>query len=501
MKAYILAAGTGTRLYPITQNRPKCLVRVSGKPILQYQIEAYLAAGLEPRNIHVVAGFEADQIIQHVKQKYPGVTVVNNEEYGTTNNMFSLHMALSADAGHFDSPVLISNGDCIYEADVIKGLVSYQRQDLIAAERGIHNHESMKITVESGRVTRISKETVPEESWGVSIDLYYLSPESVQQLYDIMTDYIETRKERKLWTEVALQDLLGSAEIAPFDIGVNRWVEIDNLDDLVMADKLFSDFSPGSKKCFVVDLDGTVYLGSTPFPDAVEFINSNSSEKYFYFLTNNTSKAPTDYVEKLGGMGIEVKATQILSPFIPLVDHLRINNITRLFAVGNTAFKTYLKSQLPGIEYSDAEKTCQAVVVAYDTELTYEKLSTASLLLQSTGIKLIATHCDKVCPTEKGPIPDIGSFLALIETATGRAPDIVFGKPNPSMLDEVKSKFAPAEIAMVGDRLYTDKVLAENAGVDFVLVLSGETKRADVEDVELFPRLILSSLGELNGLE
>ena len=251
-----------------------------------------------------------------------------------------------------------------------------------------------------------------------------------------------------------------------------------------------------SKKCFVFDLDGTVYLGNRPIQGTIDFILRNQGKKDIFFLTNNTSKNLADYTKKLAGFGIEVGLERILSPLLPLVDHLQAQGILGVYPVGNASFQSFLRERLPGVVFTSGTD-CQAVVLAYDTELTYEKLATSCLLLQRPEVHFLSTHPDLVCPSVKGPLPDVGSFLKLYEAATGRLPEMVFGKPNTIVLSPVLKRFRRDEIVMVGDRLSTDKVLAENAGIDFILVLSGEAKRGDLPALVRQPTLVVDDLGSL----
>ena len=250
------------------------------------------------------------------------------------------------------------------------------------------------------------------------------------------------------------------------------------------------------KPCFVFDLDGTVYIGDVPIQGTIDFIKRNMGKKEIFFLTNNTSKNLADYTKKLASVGLEVGVERILSPLLPLVDYLKDHVIRYVYPVGNTSFQAYLREQIPAIEFcSDAR--CQAVLLAYDTELTYEKLATSCLLLQKQDVRYLATHPDLVCPSAQGPLPDTGSFVKLYEAATGRLPEVVFGKPNTTVLSPLLKRFRKEEMVMVGDRLSTDKLLAENAGIDFILVLSGEAKRSDLPGLLRQPTLVLDDLGGL----
>lgn len=249
------------------------------------------------------------------------------------------------------------------------------------------------------------------------------------------------------------------------------------------------------KKCFVLDMDGTVYLGDIPIAGTVSFIFRHWKAIDFYFLSNNTSKSPETYVKKLQKMGIPVTVAQILSPVSPLVDFLRSQCISTAYVVGNTDFKVNLAQRMP--ELCQSEDGAQAVILAYDTELNYDKLAKSALLLQNRKVLFLATHPDLVCPSPEGPLPDVGSFLAMYEVATSRRPEYIFGKPDAAVLAPLLTRYAKEEIVMVGDRLSTDKSLAENAGIDFILVLSGEARREDLQGHSFLPRAVLQHLGEL----
>jgi HAD superfamily hydrolase (TIGR01450 family) len=149
----------------------------------------------------------------------------------------------------------------------------------------------------------------------------------------------------------------------------------------------------------------------------------------------------------------------------------------------------------------DAE-TPEIVVLGYDTEITYEKIATASIHLHK-GVPMVVSHPDVVCPTPDGGLPDTGAYMAMFEAATGVKPLHVCGKPQPGMiLHKIEAMgLDPARCAMVGDRLYTDMAMATRAGVKGILVLSGEATMEDVdslpEDAEQQPSLIVQSVNDL----
>jgi HAD superfamily hydrolase (TIGR01450 family) len=249
------------------------------------------------------------------------------------------------------------------------------------------------------------------------------------------------------------------------------------------------------KTCFILDMDGTVYLGNIPIPGAVDFIRRHWNSLDFYFLSNNTSKGPESYVKKLSGMGIAATPDRILSPTAPLVEHLRARGLRRAYLVGNSDYAKALSAAMP--ELVLGADGAQAVILAYDTELTYRKLTDSAHLLQRPEVAYFATHPDLVCPDPAGPLPDVGSFIALYEKATGRLPERIFGKPDPRVLAPLFARYHKEHMVMVGDRLSTDKKLAENVGIDFVLVLSGEAGREDIAGETPPPWRVVEDLGGL----
>ncbi|MDR2125180.1 MAG: HAD-IIA family hydrolase [Desulfovibrio sp.] len=249
------------------------------------------------------------------------------------------------------------------------------------------------------------------------------------------------------------------------------------------------------KRCFVLDLDGTVYLGNRPVKGAVEFIRRRWDDCDFYFLSNNTSRGPAAYIKKLRSMGIPAEAGQLLSPTLPLAAYLRKSGIERAYLVGNRDYGAALAEAVPELRLGPED--AQAVILSYDTELTYEKLRISAHLLQKPETVYLATHPDPVCPDPAGPLPDVGSFIALYEKAVGRLPDRIFGKPDPAVLGPLPSLYPREAMVIAGDRLSTDKKLADNAGIDFILVLSGEAKEEDLLGEERLPWRMVRDLGEL----
>lgn len=492
MNVIILAAGIGSRLRPLTHVKPKGMIKVNGIPIIEHQIKGYLNAGIPMSNITIAVGYKSNFIDDYINSKYPQVNIITNKNYDTTNNMFSLKLCLdSLD----EDTTIVSNGDCVYDYDIIKEFVLSSIKNSIASDKGSYTDENMKIIVENNKIIHISKDIKEEDAYGNSIDLYKIDKDSIGQLKTLIADMI--KEDANLWSELALDKLFSLKEFKPFDIKGKNWMEIDNYDDLYEAEKKFSTFSLKNKKALIFDLDGTVYLGKEPIQGTVDFIINNSNKYEMYFMTNNTSKNLNDYVERLQNLKINVSIDKIISPLLPLVSYLKENKILNVFLVGNKNLEEYLINNIPNIQFTKEENACQSVVVGYDTELTYDKLKISSLLLKNENIKYIATHEDVVCPTEKGNIPDIGAILKLLEVTTNRKPTTIFGKPNSILLDNLVAKYSSDEMVVIGDRIYTDKVLANNANIDFILVLSGESKREDIENLEKFPELTIKDCSEL----
>ena len=259
-------------------------------------------------------------------------------------------------------------------------------------------------------------------------------------------------------------------------------------------------FALTAKKAFVCDLDGTLFLGNRPIAPSIRFITENAGNYVFYYLTNNTSKTPDACLKKLRAAGVTVQEDDILSPLVTLEAYIREKGYTSVYVVANETVQRYLCARMPHVRVEYAPGKNQLVALTFDTEVTYEKLRRAAVLLNANPVlDYVATHGDKCCPSEEGPIPDIGGLIALMRTTNGREPFQVFGKPSPSLLAPVLKRFTRAEVAMVGDRLYTDKAMADNAGVDFVCVLSGETTR---EDLKAYagtpPSVVVETLGDLH---
>lgn len=233
-------------------------------------------------------------------------------------------------------------------------------------------------------------------------------------------------------------------------------------------------------KHVALDMDGTIYMGSHLFPFTQDFLKMLRDNGIGYsFLTNNPTRSISDYLAKLEKMGIEATTDNMYTTAVATIDHLKANmpDVKRIFVIGTPSMKAEFERAGFELTSEDPGDMPQALIVAFDTTLEYGRLCHASWLA-SQGLPYIATNPDRVCPTNLDTVlVDCGSLCACIEHATGRTPDLVIGKPNPGMLDGIlyRHGLKPDEIAMCGDRIYTDVAMARNAGALGVLVLSGET--------------------------
>jgi HAD superfamily hydrolase (TIGR01450 family) len=226
------------------------------------------------------------------------------------------------------------------------------------------------------------------------------------------------------------------------------------------------------KKVLFFDLDGTIYLGNKLFEGAIELISILKEAKIpFFFLSNNSSKSTSDYIKKLNALNLNITSSNLILSQHPTIDYLKSENYQKIFLLGTESLK--LEFQQEGFVLTDDNP--EIVVLAFDQDLTYERLVKTSYMLQE-GLPYIATHLDDRCPTEKGYIPDAGGFAALLFKTTERTPR-VFGKPNKEMLlfKLRELEIFPNDAIMFGDRLYTDIKMGIDAGVTTCCVLSGET--------------------------
>ena len=258
-------------------------------------------------------------------------------------------------------------------------------------------------------------------------------------------------------------------------------------------------------KHVALDMDGTIYMGTHLFPFTIPFLEKLTSMGITYsFLTNNPSKSIDDYLLKLKKMGINATEEEIYNTTIATIDYIKAHypSAKRLFLLGTPSMISQFEKAGFISTADDAEDVPDIIVAAFDMTLNYSRLCRAAWWI-SQNIPYIATNPDKVCPTnEKTILVDCGSICKCLESATGRTPDITLGKPDPNMLVGIQQQknLKPEQIAMVGDRMYTDIAMAHNANAFGCLVLSGETTLEVAKAAPRQPDLIAENIKELGDL-
>lgn len=253
-----------------------------------------------------------------------------------------------------------------------------------------------------------------------------------------------------------------------------------------------------SKKLFLFDMDGTLYLGDRLFPFTKELLKTIKTlgGKYL-FMTNNSSKSIADYIKKLEKLGIEACYEDFITSSQATAYYLKNNHKdATLYVCGTQSLKDELSSK--GFKITENKDDVECIVMGFDTELTFKKLEDVSFMLTTKDLPYIATNPDYVCPTEWGSVPDCGSVCDMIFNATAKRP-VVIGKPTPLMPQLAMQNwgYKKEETVVIGDRIYTDVLSGINAGVTAVLVMSGETDGKILEESKQKPDIVLADCGEL----
>lgn len=252
------------------------------------------------------------------------------------------------------------------------------------------------------------------------------------------------------------------------------------------------------KRFFLLDMDGTIYLDNDLFDGTLDFLSAiRSSGGKYLFVTNNSSKSTDAYVKKLQRIGIPATADDFLTSTDATCLYLEKYRGKKFYVSGTESFASQLR-QSGVITTTDVEDDIFGIVMGNDTELTFKKLDDVCRLLTERDLVYIATNPDWVCPTAYGYVPDCGAVAEMIKRATGKSP-VFIGKPKPDMLTLAMEKFgySKEKTLMVGDRVYTDVASGYNAGVDTVLVLSGEGTVHDAESTDTKPTYIMENIREL----
>ena len=253
-----------------------------------------------------------------------------------------------------------------------------------------------------------------------------------------------------------------------------------------------------SKKLFLFDMDGTLYLGDRLFDFTISLLAEirRTGGKYL-FMTNNSSKSVADYIKKLEKLGISSTREDFITSSQATAYYLHKHHEgQRLYVCGTESLKEELRWE--GFTVTEKVEDTDCIVMGFDTELTFQKLHDVSYLLLTRELPYIATNPDLVCPTEFGSVPDCGSVCQMIFNATGKRP-VVIGKPSPLMPQLAMDRlgYSKEETCVIGDRIYTDVKSGLNAGITGILVMSGETTPEILAQSEDKPHLVLESAKEI----
>ncbi|AJH01651.1 HAD family hydrolase [Clostridium beijerinckii] len=266
---------------------------------------------------------------------------------------------------------------------------------------------------------------------------------------------------------------------------LNKYLDIED-EEIALLKKI---------KCFILDLDGTVYLGNTLLNGSIEFLRTlDKNNIKFKFFTNNSSKNAEFYINKITNMGYNVKNDMMMISNEVIIDHIKKELPNKsVFVLGNE----YLKKDFINSDINVVEENADVVVVGFDTSLAYKNVSKACDFIRN-GATFLGVNPDFNCPIENGFMPDCGSICSMITASTGVKPTY-FGKPSSYTLNYILNDMGlkEEEVAFVGDRLYTDIAIGKGNKAVTILVLTGETQMKDLKESDIQPTLIFNSLKEI----
>jgi len=240
--------------------------------------------------------------------------------------------------------------------------------------------------------------------------------------------------------------------------------------------------------CFLLDLDGVLVRGDEPVAGAAGTIDALRADgKRFAFVTNNSARTPEEVVGNLAKLGIRAAPDEVETSALATADLLASRGVRTAFVVGERGIRAALAAAGVAVLDGDPEGV-DVVVVGWDRTADYDKLRTASILVQR-GAALVATNGDPSYPAPEGRWPGAGALLAVITTTTDAVPEVV-GKPNPPLLLAALERAGGGAALVVGDRLETDIAGAVAVGWDSLLVLSGIARREDLDRSPVHPTYV-----------
>ncbi len=246
-------------------------------------------------------------------------------------------------------------------------------------------------------------------------------------------------------------------------------------------------------KGYLVDLDGTMYMGPDPIEEAGPFIDRlRQANLPFLFLSNNSTASPQDVADKLGKMGVQAQTEEVYTSSLATVDYLNSRPGDSVYIIGESG----LLDAVEEAGYKWDEDQPDFVLVGLDRKVTYEKFNIATLAIQK-GAEFICTNRDTNIPTDRGMSPSAGALAAFLERATGQEPKYI-GKPEATIMDKGIERLglAKEDVAMIGDNYDTDILAGIDNGIDTILVFSGLTSPEELAEKDKQPTHTINSLDD-----
>jgi len=469
--AIVLAAGEARRF-----GQPKQLLPVGDKTMIQHVVDVVLDSPLE--QVIVVLGCRAEEITASIADR--PVQVVVNQEWKSGLSS-SVRAGLSAVKPEVGAALFVLADQPGITTEVIAKIVERYRETrapiVVPTHQGRRGNpvlfdrslfaELMEVKGDQG-----GRQVIAER--GDELEEIEVETEAIFADIDTADDYQTANPSTGL--RAGLQTL---------NIPNKFGTPTSNLQSLTSS----------SIKSLIIDLDGVLYRGDQAIVGAREFVALLQREGVpFLLLTNNSTRTPGQYVTRLAKMSIAIEESDVLTS--AQATALYMERIAppgaRVYAIGEEGLRAALREK-----YTITDRGAGFVVVGMDSELTYEKLKTATLLIRS-GARFIATNPDKTLPTEEGLVPGNGAIIAALEAATGVAPFVV-GKPEPAIFDLALAKMGVGKdgAAVIGDRLETDILGGQRADLITILVLSGVASRQELENSTIKPDLVFENVRQL----
>ncbi len=451
--AVILAAGGSSRF-----GAPKQLLPWQGRPLIAHVADMAWMAGLSP--VVVVVGAEAEQVTPALAGRE--VCVLRNYRWQEGMST-SLSLGVAALPATVEAAIFLPVDQPLVDARFLRSLAMYWRE---------HN---AGIVVPVGR----------EERRGTPVLFARrFFPELAQLTGDIGG--------RALFAQYA--DELVTMPVADPDILTD--VDTPAAYEALLARQATS-LDWGALKGVICDMDGVLWRGETPLPGLRDFFALLESRHIGYVLaTNNASKTPEQYVEKLARMGVTTTTEHVLNSATAAADYLATQAApgTPVYAIGSAGVREALRSH--GFTITDGAPA-DYVFVGWDRDLTWQKLATATLLIRG-GAGFIATNPDRTFPMENGLVPGNGAQVAALITATDVTP-VMAGKPGPLLYERALARMgtSPEATLVIGDRLDTDILGGLRLGMPTALVLSGITQADELPASPIHPDVVFDDLAAL----